>query len=118
MQLGDLIKQERQKQGNTQESLAEMLGVSRQTIINWEKGKTLPDSQSLVRLAKEYHLSFDELLGLQVATKRQHIWKNYAILLATLALGSLVNIGNNAFIPLVLFVLLLIFLIKELRRTK
>lgn len=118
MTLGEIIKQERQKQGHTQDDLARVIGVSRHTIINWEKGKTLPDSQSLVCIAERYGLSFDELIGLKTRTKQRKLWKKYALLLAILSIGCFVNISNNTFIPLLVFVLLLVFLIQELGMVK
>lgn len=116
--IGEIIKTKRMEQGDTQERLSEAIGVSRQTILNWEKGKTLPDSASLVKIAERYQLSFDELIGLSTISKPHKIWKKYVILLAVLSIGFVVNIGNNAFIPSLLFILLLIFLSQEYRMTK
>ena len=36
--------------------------VSRQTISNWETGKSLPDILSLIRMSELYQISLDELL--------------------------------------------------------
>ena len=41
----------RSHMGLTQEALAEKLGVSRQTVAKWERGDTLPDVASCVRMA-------------------------------------------------------------------
>ena len=49
--LGERFRQAREGRGLTQEALAEELHVSRQTVSNWERGKTLPDIQSLVGAA-------------------------------------------------------------------
>ena len=38
MDIGSIIKKARQEKGITQEAAAEALGVSRQTISNWENG--------------------------------------------------------------------------------
>ena len=57
--LGEKIRQARREKGLTQEQLAQTLFVSRQTVSNWENGKTEPDYQTLVRLS--------ELLGLEFA---------------------------------------------------
>ena len=46
----------------TQEMLAEMLSVSRQTISNWENGKSYPDIASIIVMSDVYHLSLDSLL--------------------------------------------------------
>ena len=51
--LGEKIRQARREKGMTQEQLAQALFVSRQTVSNWENGKTEPDYQTLVRLSQE-----------------------------------------------------------------
>lgn len=51
--LGEKIRQARRDKGLTQEQLAQALFVSRQTVSNWENGKTEPDYQTLVRLSQE-----------------------------------------------------------------
>tara|TARA_Y100001963_G_scaffold140507_1_gene207609 strand:- start:495 stop:1130 length:636 start_codon:yes stop_codon:yes gene_type:complete len=43
---GDQIRINRKKLGLTQDQLAKKLGVSKRTIINYEKGETIPDSKS------------------------------------------------------------------------
>lgn len=61
MLVGQKLKEQRLQQNETQESIAIKLGVSRQTISNWENGKTLPDIDSLIKLSQIYQLSIDEL---------------------------------------------------------
>lgn len=61
--LGDNIKYLRQKMGLTQEELAIRLNVVRQTISKWEKGLSVPDADTLQRLAAELDVSVSELLG-------------------------------------------------------
>jgi Zn-dependent peptidase ImmA (M78 family)/DNA-binding XRE family transcriptional regulator len=46
----------------SQERLAEMAGVTRQSINNYEKGKTLPDSKTLSDVAYVLGVSLDDLL--------------------------------------------------------
>ena len=48
--LGEKIRQARREKGMTQEQLAQALFVSRQTVSNWENGRTEPDYQTLTRL--------------------------------------------------------------------
>ncbi|MBV7389196.1 helix-turn-helix domain-containing protein [Enterococcus alishanensis] len=62
MELHEKLKQHRKNIGLTQEAIAEKLKVSRQTISNWETGKSLPDIYSLVTLSEVYDLSLDELI--------------------------------------------------------
>ena len=42
------IKKIRKKLGLTQKQLAEMIGVDPKTIQNWEYGKNIPQSKSLI----------------------------------------------------------------------
>ena len=61
--IGRRIADTRWKRGLSQEALAERLHVSRQTISNWERGKTLVDVQSLSAMADELESPLSELLG-------------------------------------------------------
>lgn len=56
------IKSARISSGLTQEQASQALGVSRQTISNWENGKTYPDIISAVKMSDLYHVSLDRLL--------------------------------------------------------
>lgn len=62
MDISIKIKNARIKASLTQEQVAESLGVSRQTISNWETGKTYPDIVSVVKMSDLYHVSLDHLL--------------------------------------------------------
>ncbi len=62
MVIGLKIKQARIKAELTQEQVAAALGVSRQTVSNWENGKTYPDIVSVVKMSSLYHISLDHLL--------------------------------------------------------
>lgn len=46
------IKKQRIQQGMTQDQLAEPLFVTRQTVSNWEIGRSQPDIDTLVRIAE------------------------------------------------------------------
>ncbi len=62
MDIGNKIRNARSNAKLTQEQAAEVLGVSRQTISNWENGRTYPDIVSVVRMSDLYHISLDRLL--------------------------------------------------------
>ena len=51
MRIADQIKSARIQKEYTQEQSAENLMVSRQTISNWENGKSLPDIVSIIRMS-------------------------------------------------------------------
>lgn len=62
MNIGDKVKKAREEHKLTQAQVSERLMVSRQTISNWETGKSLPDILSLIRMSELYQISLDELL--------------------------------------------------------
>ncbi len=62
MDIGSKLKNSRTKAGMTQELVAEKIGVSRQTISNWENNKSYPDIVSVIHLSDLYAVSLDELL--------------------------------------------------------
>lgn len=62
MDIGIKIKNARIQANLTQEQVAEALGVSRQTISNWENGKTYPDIISVIKMSDLYDISLDHLL--------------------------------------------------------
>lgn len=64
-----------------QETLAEKLGISRQTLSKWETGEALPDIEKAKQLAEIFDVSVDELLsfdsnrfGLMTPPKGKHLF--------------------------------------------
>ncbi|MBE6924566.1 MAG: helix-turn-helix transcriptional regulator [Ruminococcaceae bacterium] len=62
MEIGARIRQYRSAAGLSQEVLAQRILVSRQTLSNWENGKTTPDIHSLILLCDEFQITLDELV--------------------------------------------------------
>ena len=62
MEINKKLKEARANSGLTQEQVAEKIMVSRQTISNWENGKSLPDIISVINMSDLYQISLDELL--------------------------------------------------------
>lgn len=62
MNIGTKIKTARVEAGLTQEKSAEILGVSRQTVSNWENEKSYPDIVSVIKMSDFYNVSLDKLL--------------------------------------------------------
>lgn len=62
MEIGERLKLRRNELGLTQDQVAEKLGITRQTMSNWENGRSYPDIERIVRLSDIYQLSLDELL--------------------------------------------------------
>lgn len=62
MEIGTKIREARVRAKITQERAAEEIGVSRQTLSNWENAKTYPDIMSVVKMSDLYGVSLDHLL--------------------------------------------------------
>ncbi|MBE6800118.1 MAG: helix-turn-helix transcriptional regulator [Ruminococcaceae bacterium] len=62
MDIGSKLKNARNEAKFTQEEIAEKLGVSRQTISNWENSKSYPDIISVIKLSDIYSITLDALL--------------------------------------------------------
>ena len=56
-----LMRDMRKKSNKTKEQIAEELGVSRQTISNWESGKSLPDAVSFLKFMTSYDPSMSDI---------------------------------------------------------
>ncbi len=50
--------------GLTQKELAAKLQTSNSAVCDWEKGRTQPDLQMLIRIAELFNVQTDYLLGL------------------------------------------------------
>lgn len=61
--LGETITTLRKQRGMTQQSLADALFVTRQTISKWEKNLSVPDADVLIRLADSLDTTVQALLG-------------------------------------------------------
>ena len=62
MKLSEKIIELRKKNGMTQEQLAEICNVSRQSISKWEADIALPETEKLLLLGDLFHVSMDVLL--------------------------------------------------------
>lgn len=66
MELKDIILQKRKEKNMTQEQLAEELNVARQTVSKWETGESVPDIDSLKKLAVLLEFSIDNALDIEI----------------------------------------------------
>lgn len=63
MALSDNIKKAREKQGFSQEYIADKLNVSRQAVSKWETGQSEPSTQNLLKLAEVLKVDANILLN-------------------------------------------------------
>ena len=69
MTLGEKIVKQRKELNYTQEQLADILGVSRQSISKWESDIAYPETDKLIELGKLFDCSMDYLLKEEVTEK-------------------------------------------------
>lgn len=62
---GDNLRKYRKEKKLTQEQLADLLNVSFQTISKWEKEKTEPNIDTLIKIASIFNITLDELIGVR-----------------------------------------------------
>lgn len=63
METKDIILELRIKNGLSQDELAEKIMVTRQAVSRWENGETVPNTETLKLLSKEFDVSINTLLG-------------------------------------------------------
>lgn len=73
--LSENIKRLRRENDLTQETLAEFLGVTFQSVSNWERGESYPDITMLPEIAGFFKVSLEELLGVNRAEDEKEILK-------------------------------------------
>ena len=69
MTLGEKLSKLRKEYNYTQEQLADILGVSRQSISKWESDIAYPETEKLIELGKLFECSMDYLLKDEVTEK-------------------------------------------------
>ena len=63
MEIRDVLRELRVKNGLTQEQMAERAMVSRQAVSRWENGETQPNTDMLRILSRQFDVSINTLLG-------------------------------------------------------
>ena len=113
MELNEQIKKYRTEKNISQEELAVKIFVTRQSISNWENGKTYPDIHSLLLLSSLFGISLDQLVKGDIEIMKEEIKKDeiakmnrygkiYTIMLIITAISAVplfMWLGVWAFIP-------------------
>lgn len=63
METKDIILKLRTEKGLSQDELAQRLMVTRQAVSRWENGETIPNTETLKLLSKEFNVTINTLLG-------------------------------------------------------
>lgn len=74
METKDIILELRTKKGMSQSELAEKLMVTRQAVSRWENGETIPNTETLKLLSKEFDVSINTLLGTPGTADLSMLW--------------------------------------------
>lgn len=107
MKLGENILKLRKQNGLSQEQLGEQIGVTRQTISNWELNETTPNPEQLKALSKVLSVSLDELLDNEVEGVLMKKVSNTEQLAGTINKGLRI-LGKGFLIYIVLVIVALI----------
>ena len=70
MTLGEKIAKQRKELNYTQEQLADILGVTRQSISKWESDIAYPETEKLIKMGKLFECSMDYLLNDDITEKQ------------------------------------------------
>lgn len=91
MNIKEQLRKKRNESNMTQDQIADMIYVSRQTISNWENGKSYPDIKSLILLCDIYKISLDELVRGDVELMRKEVSKSQFLETGSMILFSLIS---------------------------
>lgn len=102
MELGKRIAEIRKEHDLTQEGLAEICSVTRQTISNWETGKSYPDLETLVLISDTFDVSLDAMLKgdrkmVSEISKEQKHGKNFAIKVIISVIAAIVVVFGGIY---------------------
>ena len=73
LKISENLRKLRKERGNTQDDLANHLGISVQAVSKWERGDGFPDITLLPYLASYYEVTVDDILGCNSIRKQGDI---------------------------------------------
>lgn len=73
LNIGDTIKYLRKEKDITQDELADILGVSYQSVSRWETGTCYPDMELLPVISDFFGVTVDKLLGVNENIEREKV---------------------------------------------
>ena len=92
--IGSNLRMLRSNSSYTLEDVAEIIGVSRQTIAKWEAGETYPDIENCVKLSALFKISLDAMVKepVQILAEEPNDKGQYMF--------GIVKIGEDGSLPL------------------
>ena len=85
MTFGEKLSKLRKEHNFTQEQLADVLGVTRQSISKWESNLSYPETEKLIKMGKLFQCTMDYLLNDEVAEKqtvheeKENFWDKFKL---------------------------------------
>lgn len=119
MKFGEKLSSLRKEKNYTQEQLAELVGVSRQTVSKWELDIAYPETEKLIAIGELFGCSMDYLIKEDVTEKTgqpssgllkkcKEIWKRpktkKALKIAGIVLLAILAVDLLSFFAYLLFV--------------
>lgn len=108
MNLGNNILELRKRMQLSQEKLGEKVGVTRQTISNWELEQTTPDTYQLIALSKALNVSIDSLVDNDIQNLLEQKFNNVELEIVTN--NKLLKI-SIAVLSMIVIILILAFIL-------
>lgn len=75
LKIGEKIKNLRKAQNVSQDTLAQYLGISFQSVSKWENGYSMPDISMIPAIASFFDISIDELFDINKMEAEKRIDK-------------------------------------------
>lgn len=88
LQIGQVIKHLRKEREITQEELAEILGVSCQSVSRWELGVCYPDMELLPVIADYFQITVDKLIGVKKSMEETKVQQLLTLFQEALSIGD------------------------------
>lgn len=108
-EIGKFIYDLRNEKGWTQDELAELIPITRQAVSRWERGKSIPDSSTLVILSRIFEVSINELLSGRRIPKKEIVKESEKITLDIIDKNISIYKRYKKFIKI--FIISILFLI-------
>lgn len=97
--IGQNIKTFRLGREMSQQDLAEYVHVGRPVISNWENGKNEPSSSQLIKLAKVFETTTDEILGIASYAQKIVVVDTSALIKRPTFLSELIDNFDEVIVP-------------------
>ncbi len=91
MNIADRIQYLRKQKGLSQEELADMVGVSRQSVSKWESEQSIPDLEKIITMSDIFEVTTDYILKgvepVSVSNRKttKNLYMGFILIFATIA---------------------------------